>query len=287
MNLKKTYTMVPECSLGETFNCNKNCSCCDKATKIKYGIVQVPENIPIPLTATIDNDFLYSGEHTHIRISYDKPIDIKRLKVTVGPGLKVEEIRYDKDTLHAVVKISGTEERVGLVNAAVTYAGITRLFQVKVAIAPPEILEVALKPARVRIGEPVLVNIILNRVLRYDESAPTLTLEEDKVSLTQPIKINGIAKEVYNCTITPIIEVGFAKIGVKFENGNTKYVTLEVYEDEELLWATKEDIDALFPELDNDGGVIVPDPDQPPLVVEWADEEDIDALFPELMGTDK
>ena len=282
MNLKKTFTMVPGCSLGETFHCNKMCSCCDKATEIKYGIVQAPENIPIPISFSIDKDSLYSGEHTFIRITYDKPIDINIIKVVLGKGLNLVESRYDKDRCNIVVEIIATEEFFGLVNATVSYKGITRLFQVKVALSLPKVIDISLKPDRVRIGEPVLVNIILNRTLRHGEPTPEVILEEDEVSLTQPLSVNALSKEVYNCTITPIIETGYSNIQVKFDDQIIGSAMLTIYEDEELNWASKEDIDALFPELNDDGGVIVPDPDLPPLIVDWATEEDIDALFPEL-----
>lgn len=284
MNLKKTFTMVPECSLGESFRCNKICDCCDKATKIKYGIVQVPDNIPIPISFSIDKDSLYSGEHTYIRITYDKIIEIEKLKVVLGQGLKLIDTKYDRDRCNIVVEIEATEEHFGLVNATVSYKGISRLFQIKVALSLPKVVDISLKPESVRIGEPVLVNIILNRVLRPGEPTPEVKLEENEVSLTQPLKINGLSKEVYNCTITPIIETGYSKVEVIFDGKVIGSALLTIYEDEEFAWATKEDIDALFPELDDDGGVIVPDPDQPPLIVEWADEEDIDALFPELHG---
>ena len=77
MRFKKTYTMIPKCSLGlvTSNGCGHPCSKCDAATKSDIKVLQVPDDQPVIVSAFLDKEIIYTEDTVIATVEFDKPIN--------------------------------------------------------------------------------------------------------------------------------------------------------------------------------------------------------------------
>lgn len=285
MRFKKTYTMIPKCSLGlvTSNGCGHPCSKCDAATKSDIKVLQVPDDQPVIVSAFLDKEIIYTEDTVIATVEFDKPINKDEMLIECSYGIVTTAVQNNyNDNKRFNIIFSTTGDSLGKKNICIGYKGINRYFHVNIIKPLPKIMEVDLSPASLLHGGNVIITINMNRELEVNEPYPTLIIDTNAFDIIEEMKPLAITRAALRCVIQAKGEPGVYTVIAQYpgQEAITNKITIE--EEDRVEWATKEDIDGLFPELDPDGGVIVPDPDQPPILVEWADEEDIDALFPEL-----
>lgn len=285
MRFKKTYTMIPKCSLGlvTSNGCGHPCSKCDAATQSDIKVVQVPDDQPVIVSAYLNKEIVYTEDTIVATVEFDKPINRDKMLIECSYGVITTDVQNNyNDNKRFNIIFTTTADSLGKKNICIGYQGINRYFHINIIKPLPKIMEVDLSPMSVKHGENITVTINMNRELEVNEPYPQLIIDTNAFDLITDIKPLAITKAALRCVIQAKGEPGVYKVVAQYPGQGIVENTITIEKADSIEWATKEDIDGLFPELDPDGGVIVPDPDQPPLLVEWADEEDIDALFPEL-----
>lgn len=287
MEFKKTYTMVPKCSLGlfSSSGCGHPCSQCDASTQSEVIVTQVPHNQPVIVSAHLNKEQFYSGEVIVATVEFDRPVDRNKILIECSYGIITTSINNEYgDDMRFTILLNVGQDALGKKNICIGYKGVNRYFHISVIKPLPKIMEVELSPMSVSHGENVVVTIKINRELERDEPFPQLVIDNSAFDLIEDLKPLAITKAAIRGVVQAKGEPGVYRVLAQYPGQPQVVSSITIEKPDEIEWATKEDIDALFPELNDDGGVIVPDPDLPPLVVEWATEEDIDALFPELQG---
>lgn len=279
MVFKKVYTQIPVCSLGQTPNGIKDCAICDAATSTTPYPVTVPENQAVPIGANIDKYVCYGGDFFVVTLEYDKYLNPNDVLVKLSPGLTEEKREY-LDHRYVRITIRSDVYNLGKKNICVGYMGINRYFHVEVIKAYPKIVNIIASPSTLKQGENSIVTVVLNRELEIGEEMPFITINTDAFIYIDEIKPLPITKASLKFTLQAKADKGTYEIMAQFPGSLPVTTVIQIEEEEDLVWATKEDIDGLFDEL----GETVPPGEIPESTDRYATKEDIDALFPELAG---
>lgn len=272
MTYRRVFTVIPECSLGYTDQyCTKDCKSCDKANFSKLITVPYPSDMAYFTSVTIDKNKMSLGDTAKVTIKMDKPIDINYLAIT-GTFLKVSNITViNPHTVTANVTSDGSGN-TGDTNVIVTYSNIVR--SLKLTLVAGELKVLSFKASDDDINEfsNVRLDLILSRPLLPTEDIPIIEYDKEAFELASDITANSIAPANLFMILQSRDKLGFYTMKAKFKDDPSKvYETYVTVSSQELDYATKEDIDALFPEVENhDIGSI------------WATRADIDSLFYEL-----
>lgn len=272
MTYRQVFTVIPECSLGYTDQyCTKDCKHCDKAKFTKLITVPYPSDMAYFTSVTIDKNKMSLGDIAKVTIKMDKPIDTKYLAIT-GTFLKVSNITViDPHTVTAIVTSDGSGN-TGDTNVIVTYANIVRSLKLTLVAGELKVLSFKASDDDIHEFANVRIDMILNRPLMSGEDFPVLTFDLEAFEVVTQIKANSIAPSNLFAVLQSKDKLGLHTVRAKFKDDPSKvYETYVTVSSQELDYATKEDIDALFPEVENhDIGSI------------WATRADIDSLFYEL-----
>lgn len=250
MAYKRVLTMVPECSINETKYCVKDCLICELAKIDKVIDIIVPTDTPIPIQASIDKDKMFVYEQATVTITYDKPISQSLLNVKVSDGLRVVNTTIINGNTAKVI-ISGDDSGiVGLRRISVQYANVTRIFSLTILESYPIIKDFRVSDESVRLGDTIRVDINLNRKLKYNEPLPKIKYDNTIFELIQDLTVSNTVPTNLYMLLQVKIERGVTTISTGFESFNEHKILISITDDE-MIFATKEDIDYLFPELDD------------------------------------
>lgn len=250
MAYKRVLTMVPECSIGETQYCVKDCSICELAKIDKVVEILVPDDTPIPIQASIDKDKIFAYNQATVTITYDRPISQELLSVKVSGGLKVVSTNIINDnTVEAI--ISGDDSGiVGLRRVSVQYANITRIFSLTALESFPIIKDFYASNTSLKLGDTIRLDINLNRALKFNEPMPKVDYDSNAFELIQELTISKTMPTILYMLLQAKVGRSKTTISTGFEPNNEHKILISITDDE-MVFATKEDIDYLFPELND------------------------------------
>lgn len=305
--MKKVYTQIPICSLGQTPSGIKDCAVCEYGTKYEIRPINVAESFPIPVSATIDKTTVYAGDPVTITIEFDNYVDLDDISTKLSAGLDIESIEKITNKIIQVT-VNTDVDNLGNKNIGIIYEYIARYFNINVIESYPKILEIKCSPERIRQGENTIVKIILNRELKHNEEFPSIIINTEAFEIIEEFETMNIAPTVIRGVLSAKLIGGDFEVGAKFPDSTIVTTPLIIESPERIIWATEEDIDGLFPEISEEDNT--PEiPEDSPIVSSvkarpmmfsaqravtpkeenndgtvWATEEDIDGLFPELFG---
>lgn len=272
MTYRQVFTVIPECSLGYTDQyCTKDCKSCDKAKFTKLITVPYPSDMAYFTSVAIDKNVISLGEVARVTIKMDKPIDINYLAIT-GTFLKVSNITViDPHTVTAIVTSDGSGN-TGDTNVIVTYSNIVRSLKLRLVAGQLKVLSFKASDDDISEFSNVRLDMMLSRPLLPSEDLPVIEYDKEAFELASDITANSIAPSNLFLVLQSRDKLGLHTISAVFKDDPSKvYETYVTVSSQEIDYATKEDIDALFPEVENhDIGSI------------WATRADIDSLFYEL-----
>lgn len=250
MAYKRVLTMVPECSIGETQYCVKDCSICELAKIDKVVEILVPDDTPIPIQASINEEKIFAYDQATVTITYDRPISQDLLSVKVSGGLKVVSTNIiNGNTVEAI--ISGDDSGIiGLRRISVQYANITRILSLTVLESFPIIKDFYASNTKLKLGDTIRLDINLNRALKFNEPLPKVDYDTNAFELIQDLTVSKTVPT--NLYMLLQAKVGRSKttISTGFEPIHEHKILISITDDE-MVFATKEDIDYLFPELND------------------------------------
>lgn len=247
MKLKKVVTVIPACSLGETLICNKDCKICDKASYDKVSTVMVPENQSNFISISASKDTVSNGETVDIVCVFDGPISIDDIIESQPSGMIVlNRMRISDDSI--CIRYKCTELNICKKNIVITYKGISRCVIINVEIHKAILESFHVSDNTIKIGDVIRLDLNLNRTLRENEPLPTVKYDSNAFELIQELQPSKTMPENIFCLLQAKIDKGFYGIDAYISDNDikTEYVTISP---QDLIYATEEDIDYLFPEL--------------------------------------
>lgn len=295
MQMKKVYTMIPFCSLGDSECAVRHCYSCDAAKEVKPHPMMVGNDCPVPINCGIDKTDVDAGEDINVWVEYDLPIDPKKVKLICGKGLTFGSMEITNKGTRVEYVIKSGLNALGNRNITVAYNSVARVFNINVRKGYPRIVDTRVSSSSIKVGEKIVVGYVLGRPLEPGDKDPEIMFDTEMFIMTDTPKRSAINDVVYAFTLQSCSREGETKVSISYP-GSGGIHTINIYRDPDMEFATEEDIDGLFPELDDEPDIPEPDvpeipdiPDPPvPTPPEeddrvYATESDIDALFPELI----
>lgn len=285
MPMKKVYTMVPFCSINVSECAIKKCFTCDAAKDIKLHPMMVDGDTPVPINCGIDSQDIMVGEYFNLWVEYDKPIDTKKVRIICGRGLTYETFELSNRGTRVECAVKADINAIGNRNITISYNSVTRVFNVNIRKGYPMIIKTNISSPSIKVGEKLVVGYVLNRPLEAGDTDPTIVYDTEMFELIDTPKRSPINDCVYVFTLQAKSRDGDTSILLQYPERPEISISVNIYRDPDVEFATKEDIDGLFPELSDKPEEIPPIDPEPPLGddVIYATEEDINSLFPELM----
>lgn len=250
MAYKRVLTMVPECSIVETQHCTKECLICELAKIDKVVEILVPSDTPIPIQASIDKDKIFVYDQATITVTYDKPVSQDLLSVKVSGGLRVVSTNIVNGNTVKVVVSGDDSGIVGLRRISIQYANITRIFSLTILESYPIIKGFHASDTSAKLGDTIRLDINLNRALKFNEPMPKVKYDSNVFELIQDLTVSKTVPTNLYLLLQVKVERSVTTISTGFESFNEHKILISITDDE-MIFATKEDIDYLFPELND------------------------------------
>ena len=284
MAMKKVYTMVPFCSINISDCAIKKCYTCDAAKDTKLHPMMVDDDCAIPINCGIDATDIMVGQYFHAWVEYDKPIDPKKIRIICGKGLHYEKFEIANNGTRVECVINSDINSLGNRNITIAYNSIARVFNVNIRKGYPMIIKTNISSPSIKVGERLVVGYVLNRPLETGDTDPSIIYDTEMFDIIDTPKRSAINDCVYAFVLQAKSREGNTSIMLQYPERPAITMAVEIYKDPDIEFATKEDIDGLFPELSDNPEEKPPIDPEPPLGddVIYATEEDINALFPEL-----
>lgn len=252
MSFRKVYTVIPKCSIGQTQYCTQDCTRCDKASFDNIIQITIPDDTAYFVSVSADKDKMRIDEIVSVNVVMDRPIDPTLLEVYTTNGLKVvDQAIYDQNT--AKIQLTGDGSgKTGIMNIVVKYAGITRIVRVTLVETFARIIDFKTSSNSIQLGNTIRLDISLNRPLRNDEELPVVKYENMAFELLQDVSISKTNPLNLFMLLQAKVENGVYSITAHFGGDKEPYPEVCVtVSPQEIVYATDEDIDFLFPELKN------------------------------------